>query len=104
MNNIHTLKGWKLFAKYYGYPNCCTEAFLKGNQNRQNIFVGTGFLPCNTCARKDPMEILKIIDTNRICPEKFSPLVVDHLKNSDDFQESIDFSDKVWSASEKVVL
>ena len=47
-----------------GYPECCMEAFPH-RSDRSNIFLGTGFLPCPACAEKDPVDLLKEIETNR---------------------------------------
>lgn len=98
MTEAH-IKGWWLHGKYYGYPSCCINAFLRGEQNHDNIFVGTGFLPCNSCSKKDPDEILKIIGTNRVCAKPFidnSPIIkaeCDHNNRA---------SDLIWKASKNV--
>lgn len=93
MTDSH-IKGWWLHGKYYGYPSCCIDAFLKGNQNFHNSFVGTGFLPCNSCSKKDPNEVMKIINTNRICPTLFGENFV---------TEDVYFRrDLIWEASKNI--
>lgn len=37
-----TLHVWKMWGKYYGYPACCVEAFLKGEQHFGGISLVQG--------------------------------------------------------------
>lgn len=59
------LQFWEDNGKEFGYPKCCRDAFLKGDQVKSTVFSGTGFLPCKCCNKKDPREVLKSIDSNR---------------------------------------
>lgn len=93
MTDSH-IKGWWLHGKYYGYPSCCIDALLKGEQNWDNVFVGTGFLPCNSCSKKDPNEVMKIINTNRICPTPFGENFIT--------EEVYLYSDLIWKASKNI--
>lgn len=88
MTDSH-IKGWWLHGKYYGYPSCCIDAFLEGKQNFHNVFVGTGFLPCNSCSKKDPHEVMKVINTNRVCPTSFG-------------EKEVFRSDLIWKASKNI--
>lgn len=99
------LKGWYLHGKYYGYPNCCIEAFLLGKQSQNSVFSGTGFLPCSECNKKNPSEVVKIINTNRVCPEVFSlddKAVLMLYSEQWDFQ--VELADKIWNASKRITL
>ena len=102
--DINTLKGWKLFGKYYGYPNCCITALMKGEQHKDNVFVGTGFLPCCSCSNKNPFEIVDIINTNRISPDKFTLFVETTKLDSLKWEYEKEFAKKVWSCSKGMIL
>lgn len=65
------LESWDHHGVQFGYPTCCIKAFRKGEQIRESVFSGTGFLPCKICSRKDPREVLRQIDSNRIVETKF---------------------------------
>lgn len=56
---------WENYGTLMGYPPCCIEAFLKGEQTFNCVFSGTGFLPCGDCNKLPPEKILKYIDTHR---------------------------------------
>lgn len=102
--NSNKLKGWYLHGKYYGYPNCCIEAFLLGQQSQNSVFSGTGFLPCSKCNKKSPLEIVEIINTNRVCPEEFSLEKVVLVFNSEQWDFEVDLADKIWNASKRITL
>lgn len=98
------LKGWYLQGKYFGYPRCCIEAFLREEQCHDSVFYGTGFLPCKKCNKRDPFEIVEIINTNRVCPEKFELVVVPVVFNSPEWDYGVVLADKLWKASEDIGL
>ncbi len=59
------LQFWEDNGIEFEYPKCCRDAFRKGEQIKETVFSGTGFLPCKCCSKKDPREVLKSIDSNR---------------------------------------
>lgn len=59
---------------HYGYPLCCVEEFYssRGIHTKEfeevyfkGVFYGTGFIPCPTCLKKDPAELIKEINEHR---------------------------------------
>jgi hypothetical protein len=65
----------------FGYPLCCCEHFSSnedpaGGLPDDNIFIGTGYIPCPSCRELDPILLLKYIDTHRLFPGMFPE---DHL-------------------------
>ena len=102
MRSDPRVKGWWLHGKYFGYPNCCINALLKGEQQKDSVFSGTGFLPCASCNNKDPFEIMDIINTNRICPNKFKPFVSIKPFRKSDFEKAVAVSSMIWEASNKL--
>ncbi len=65
------LKVWEMWGKYFGFPSCCIEAFLKGEHKKGGYFCGTGFVPCEKCYDKPVEEVMNVIKVNRICPTPF---------------------------------
>lgn len=63
---------WKISGIFYGYPQCCIEAFcrldhvveesLTGNRLAADMGNGTGFVPCRQCAEKIQKGNLKLKD------------------------------------------
>ena len=75
---------WWLFGKYFGYPNCCIEAFMKGEHVKgleHNKFYGTGYVPCKKCSTKNVDVIIKTINTNRISPTMFENKIKPYTKD-----------------------
>ena len=97
-------KGWYLQGKYFGYPNCCIKAFLLGEQSQDSVFSGTAFLPCSECNKKNPLEIVDVINTNRVCPDKFELKVSVVVFNSTEWDSRAALADKLWKASETMRL
>lgn len=70
-----------VWGKYYGFPKCCVQAFVKHNIEigfGYADFVGirklhmTGFVPCTHCNdTKTESELLSEIENNRICKIPF---------------------------------
>ncbi len=56
---------WMEMGLQRGYPMCCIEAFLVGEQKRGGFFEGTGFVPCSCCYDRTPEDLISTIDTNR---------------------------------------
>lgn len=89
-----------LIGRYYGYPSCCTKEFsLNGEPKVKNkkyiTLFGTGFIPCQSCNKIDPDELIKIIKSNRTCklefPEAHSikdPSFIEDIKTSKFFNQS----------------
>ena len=75
-------------GKLMGYPKCCIEAFksraLHGdsaNTDLDSVFTFTGYLPCKECAKKDPLELLQVIEENRSAKKQPFPISGDNLTN-----------------------
>jgi len=58
----------------YGYPECCRTAFdtlshIGDHEHfekfRTSGFLGTGFVPCAECLKKDPHDLVKEINSKR---------------------------------------
>jgi hypothetical protein len=76
---------YRVWGKYFGYPECCIQemvSFCNRNPNKfygQFIsqtedgrkFRGTGFIPCKKCNKKSLKELESTINRNRICLKKF---------------------------------
>jgi hypothetical protein len=74
---------WKVSGLFYGYPQCCIEAFCRLDHIREESATGdslcaqvgnsTGFVPCRTCAEKirDGQTTLKELVQERKCPRPF---------------------------------
>lgn len=101
MKDKNTLKGWWLFGKYFGYPNCCIAAFLKGEKVFKNIFSGTGFLPCKKCKLLPTEDLLLTINTNRICPEEFT-LERRSIHDGEWYKFETKLSKMVWESSKAI--
>lgn len=88
-----TLHVWKMWGKYYGYPDCCVEAFLKGEQHFGGYFSGTGFVPCEKCHFRPVEDVVQQILTNRISCEEF----LDWSSRSYS-EEELDFCKRFWNS------
>ena len=83
---------WWLYGKYFGYPNCCIEAFMKGEHMKgleHNKFYGTGFVPCKDCYNKNVEDVINIINTNRISPTVFENKIKRHTKEDLDIARRV---------------
>lgn len=83
----------RALGKYFGYPKCCVEEFLKF-EHMQDVrkLYGTGFIPCKKCNEtKSRRELKSEIARNRICPTPFP-------KQEDLDTETIE----AWLAREKL--
>lgn len=58
----------------YGYPDCCRNFFGTmahlGNHNhfnkfKETRFIGTGYVPCFDCMKKDPVKLVEEINAKR---------------------------------------
>lgn len=68
-------------GRYFGYPDCCIEAFLdrlytpgdvlEDSNKVNNKMHGTGYVPCPDCYEKSKEELISTIKANRICKEPF---------------------------------
>lgn len=68
------LETWHRHGRYFGYPDCCINAFAMfdhiGKPKRK--LWGTGFVPCYTCDQTKTEDQLKEeIERNRLCPIPF---------------------------------
>jgi hypothetical protein len=59
-------------GKYFGYPECCTNA-LRNHELTfgESAFTGSGYIPCDTCAKKPYDELVAEIQRNRVCSIPF---------------------------------
>lgn len=65
---------WDIFGKYYGFPQCCIDAFNAGLHIGDRVkrqFSGTGYIPCNACNQKTEAELLEAISQKRIASDPF---------------------------------
>jgi hypothetical protein len=63
---------WQASGIFYGYPQCCIEAFCRldhireqakeGSSLASDMGKGTGFIPCGSCAEKLRSGELKLRD------------------------------------------
>ena len=74
--NKRPIGSMRTLGLFYGYPECCIEAFLtfshlySGTEGRP--FIGTGFIPCAKCSKeKTEEQLLAEIAKNRIYREAF---------------------------------
>ncbi len=74
--NKRSLGSMRTLGLFYGYPECCIEAFLtfshlySGTEGRP--FIGTGFIPCAKCSKeKTEEQLLAEIAKNRVYREAF---------------------------------
>lgn len=67
------LEHFKKKGKYFGYPDCCIEAFPNKSNRDQNIHKNKGFLPCEDCATKIRLGLVTIEEliSNREHPDKY---------------------------------
>lgn len=57
---------WVHNGRLYGYPECCIKDFLiVVLPRRDSVFSGTGFIPCEECCKRDPLELVEEIAKNR---------------------------------------
>lgn len=71
----------KTLSKYFGYPECCVKSFLSdatGNYSHNQFKKypkhparGTGYVPCKDCIEKSWNEVVKKINSKRICPVEY---------------------------------
>lgn len=85
---------WKMWGKWYGYPDCCVDAFCKGKQKKGGVFTGTGFVPCAKCYDRDPEDILTQVSVNRLSAQPFT--VTDFSKEG-----TLDFIKSFWECMEE---
>ena len=67
-------KDWKTLGVYFGYPECCIEAFLTEDFSIRPTrkLSGTGYIPCAKCNEKyTEEELTENINKNRECPTPF---------------------------------
>lgn len=74
MNETEHHQHWRTTGKYYGYPQCCIDAFINDKSNRdQEIHKNQGFLPCQEHAKqiKEGKITIESLITNREHNEPF---------------------------------
>ena len=67
------------FGTFYGYPQCCIDAFLTRDCATNHVerpeelpFHGSGFIPCKTCfTTKSPEQLEREIAERRQCSTPF---------------------------------
>jgi hypothetical protein len=71
---------YKLFGAIYGFPACCVQAFCSSHCSETRVqypdgpWMGTGFVPCITCAPAAldfDRFIAEKVAPARICPSQF---------------------------------
>lgn len=41
---------WRWYGEWFGYPDCCIDAFCNlEDKDYDNVFIGTGYVPCKSC-------------------------------------------------------
>ena len=80
------LRHWYTYGTYFGFPDCCKEFFLKNANNPvgkkggwwlrfypfwDQPFKGTGYIPCVSCSSKTDVELITLINSNRLCSTPF---------------------------------
>ncbi len=80
------VQAYHVMGKYYGYPDCCIEAFLRGDHHLEEEIVayGTGYVPCKTCAStKTEEQLASEINNHRMCTIKYpnGNIFTDHWLN-----------------------
>jgi hypothetical protein len=71
------LSHWQMFGIYCGYPQCCRDAFEQcaNSQNYDrpyiNPFHGSGFVACESCAKREMNDVMKEINDHRFRPYPF---------------------------------
>lgn len=83
---------WKMWGKWYGYPDCCVDALCKGEQKRGGYFTGTGFVPCIKCYDRNPEDVVAHIKVNRWSSEG----LLDWSVRSYDNKEELVFIENFW--------
>ncbi len=68
---------WILIGLYYGYPQCCIEAFCKKDfgvltTSQKRVVDGNGFIPCDKCCKTliEPIKLQTLI-IDRICKNPY---------------------------------
>lgn len=67
---------WDELGRYFGFPACCRRAFVRDQEEiklRQQVSMGTGFVPCAEHARlvaKGAIDLRDLVH-NRLCPLPF---------------------------------
>lgn len=69
---------WVEYGRYYGYPECCIEAFCKKgfnelSPNQERVHKFKGFIPCESHSIQiiNGEITLKDLIKNRVCPFPF---------------------------------
>jgi len=70
--------GWHLQGRYFGYPACCTDQFFSHPHVTQHPLLGTGYIPCTSCAARAPDALCADLAAQRVCPTPFPDDVDDH--------------------------
>ena len=86
---------WRMWGKWYGYPDCCIDAFCKSEQRFGGYFNGTGFVPCAKCYDKPVEDLISQIKINRWSSEE----ILDRTAYSPDKEES-SFTENFWQCME----
>lgn len=61
-----------LIGRYFGYPECClTDMAGLIQRKTSTIYDGTGYKPCEACAKRPMEDVLKEIAERRACPTPF---------------------------------
>lgn len=64
-----TLKeSWLIRGRYYGYPDCCIQAFLELehlSDPEPRKLDGTGYVPCKDCNAKSEEDLKHMIQSKR---------------------------------------
>lgn len=66
-----SLNVWSIWGRFYGYPECCVEAFCKGEQVFSTQWSGTGFLCCDSCLSVTYNDMVDKINSRRIAINPF---------------------------------
>lgn len=82
----------KVFAEYFGYPECCVESFLKNTDNfyalkMDNLypnrpFKSTGYVTCHKCSHKTKEDLMYVISKKRLCSKPIESFNGETLHNS----------------------
>jgi len=67
---------WENTGRHFGFPDCCIQAFLdmcsgKRGDLPRTEFDGTGYRPCDSCAKKDLSKLVSEINSRRLHPNPF---------------------------------
>lgn len=105
---------WRVWGKYYGYPQCCIDEMLHFPHTKQGKsfgygryitntsgprkFDGSGFIPCKSCNKKKLHQLEREVNNNRICSSKFPS----NRQFERDLQEVL-ASDKISQVEKKLI-